>query len=161
MTPVLSPDLLKTVPTVKKPADLRHLTLLHERDRDNWTSWFQQAGHAGLVAKRGPLYADIALAMQAALRGHGVALVDTILAADEIAAGRLVQPFPQGLKLGAYWLVAPDLAALNPPARAFADWLTAAIRRPRAPNKAMRKSKRPSAAGGRAMKTGARRQSTA
>ena len=161
MKPVLSPDLLAANPGLKKPGDLRHLTLLHERDRDNWASWFRLAGQEGPVPKRGPLYADIALAMQAALRGHGVALVDTILAADEIATGRLVQPFPQGLKLGAYWLVAPALAALSPPAQAFADWLTDAIRQPRAPNKAMRKSKRPSASGARSIKTGARRQSTA
>lgn len=155
MTPVLSPDLLAASPTLKKPGDLRHLTLLHERDRDNWTSWFRQAGLREPISKRGPLYADIALALQAALRGHGVALVDTVLAADEIRAGRLVQPFKLDLKLGAYWLVAPDLGTLSPPAKAFADWLTAAIQVVPAPTKSIRKSSRRSAV----MKTGAGRQS--
>jgi LysR family transcriptional regulator, glycine cleavage system transcriptional activator len=122
-TPVLSPALRASGPVLARPEDLRHYTLLHEESRQGWACWFKAAGVADATLERGPLLADGALAKQAALLGHGVALGDLLLVEEELKAGTLVRPFEIDVASGAYWLVAPSLAALSEPARAFADWI--------------------------------------
>lgn len=127
MAPVVSPERLAAGPPLAAPVDLARHVLLHEESRSGWARWFEAAGAAAAAPERGPLYADGGLTLQAAVRGHGVALADLRLAAEEIAAGRLVQPFPAAVECGAYWLVAPDLSALAEPAAAFAAWLEASL----------------------------------
>lgn len=70
------------------------------------------------------MLADGALVLQAAVRGHGIGLVDPRFAREDLAAGRLVQPFKTALPCGAYYLVARDFKALPKPAAALAKWLT-------------------------------------
>jgi len=123
VTPVLSPALLASGPPLAGPADLRHYTLLHEENRDGWSRWFEAAGIADLAPHRGPIFPDGALAAQAAALGHGVSLGDAMLVGQELRSQELVQPFEIEMPYGAYWLVAPDLAALSAPAKAFAAWL--------------------------------------
>jgi len=124
-TPVCSPSLLRTGPGLRKPADLRHYTLLHSPSSD-WDAWLKAAGIAGIDTTGGPAYDESWMAIKAASEGQGVALSRSGLIADEVAAGRLVQPFT--LRLPAahayYILVRPDQAAL-PKVRMFADWLLA------------------------------------
>lgn len=122
-TPVLSPALRASGPELARPEDLRHYTLLHEESRQGWARWFKAAGVADAMPERGPLLADGALAKQAALLGHGIALGDLLLVEEELRAGTLVRPFEIDVASGAYWLVAPNLGALGEPARAFADWI--------------------------------------
>jgi LysR family glycine cleavage system transcriptional activator len=121
MSPVMAPR--KPARALQQPADLAGEVLLHEENRRGWSRWLAMAKAAGVAANRGPLYADIGLILQAARHGHGVALVDTLLAADDLAAGRLIKPFQIDLPAGAYWLVAPDLSRLSPAAQGFAAWL--------------------------------------
>lgn len=123
VTPVLSPTLLASGPPLMEPADLKLYTLLHEENRDGWFRWFDAAGLAEVAPGRGPIFPDGALAAQAALLGHGVALIDTLMVGQELREEELVQPFDIEVPWGAYWLVAPDLAALSEPAKAFAEWL--------------------------------------
>jgi LysR family glycine cleavage system transcriptional activator len=123
MAPVLSPALLASGPGLKEPADLRRYTLLHEDDRTGWNRWLRKARVSKLGLDRGPLFADTVLAMQAAIRGHGVALANMILAQEDLQSGNLVRPFDIDVPCGAYWLVAPDFGNLTKPARAFADWI--------------------------------------
>jgi LysR family glycine cleavage system transcriptional activator len=123
MSPVISAALLAAGPALKKPADLRRYTLVHEDGRIGWNRWFHKAGVTKPALERGPLFADTVLAMQAAIRGHGVALVNTLLAAEDLQAGNLVKPFDIDVPCGAYWLVAPNLNNLSKAARAFAKWI--------------------------------------
>ncbi len=123
VTPVLCRTLLASGPPLMEPADLRHYTLLHEENRDGWLSWFEQAGLAEATPGRGPIFPDGAMATQAALLGHGVALIDPLMVGRELHEEELVQPFEVEVPWGAYWLVAPDLTALSEPAGAFAAWL--------------------------------------
>jgi LysR family glycine cleavage system transcriptional activator len=127
VTPVLAPSLLAVGPPLHRPEDLARYTLLHEDRRRFWAVWMEQAGIASPEISRGPLYNDAALVLPAAIRGHGVALGDLVLVGDDLKAGRLVAPFDLRVSFGAYWLVAPSFEALSPAARAFADWLQAAI----------------------------------
>jgi len=64
--------------------------------------------------------------IQAAMAGQGVALARGVLAADELAAGRLVRPFTLSLPAEyAYYLVYPENTAEHPKIAAFRDWIVA------------------------------------
>ncbi len=127
MSPVISPALLAAGPPLRTPADLHRYTLLHEDDRSGWNRWFSASGAAATRQERGPLLTDTVLAIQAAIRGHGVALANMLLAEEDICAGTLVKPFGMELPYGAYFLVAPDLNRLSKPAQAFAGWIQAEL----------------------------------
>jgi LysR family glycine cleavage system transcriptional activator len=101
MTPVCSPDYRVRMGGLADAADLARCTLLHEQrvlhddsTLPNWLRWFAAAGVAG-VRTRGPTLSHGSLTIEAALRGEGVALGRSVLVAEDIAAGRLVEPFPQ------------------------------------------------------------------
>ncbi len=134
MIPVGSPDLLALKP-VARPADLAAHTLLHIDDGPgpapvDWARWLAAAGVDGIDASRGPSFSMESMAIQAAIDGQGIALVSDVLAADEIAAGRLLRLFDLGLKSGiglAYYLVYPSSRARSPRVAAFRQWLIAEI----------------------------------
>jgi LysR family glycine cleavage system transcriptional activator len=123
LVPVIAPTLLASGPPLRTPADLLAHTLLHEENRSVWERWFSAAGVEGVPLGRAQIFAEGNLVLQAVLRGHGVALVDRFLAAEDIAAGRIVQPFDLSIRHGAYWLVARSFKRLSPEARAFRQWL--------------------------------------
>jgi len=128
LSPVLSPELLASGPPLREPSDLRHRTLLHEENRNGWSRWFKVAGIFDVPPQRGPIFTDGALAAQAALLGHGVALGDIALISRDLGAKRLIRPFPVAVGYGAYWLVAPDFRKLSEGAKAFADWIQAELK---------------------------------
>ena len=66
--------------------------------------------------------------MQAAIDGHGVALGDSTLVADDLAAGRLVKPFDLSLRSPtqfAYHLITRRDTADRPMVKAFRNWILA------------------------------------
>jgi len=123
MVPVMMPCLRADGPPLTAPVDLMAYTLLHEENRSAWQRWFAAAGLPDVTLMRAQIFTEGNLVLQAALRGHGVALVDRSFAAEDIAEGRLVQPFDISISYGAYWLVARDFKRLSPEARAFREWL--------------------------------------
>lgn len=127
-TPLISPALLASGPRLRQPADLLNYTLLHDDNRSAWSAWFKAAGVIDPVTDRGPMFPDGALGIQAAILGHGVALGDRVVNSRDLRAGRLAEPFDITVRYGAYWLVAPDLARLSEPARAFSDWFRGEIK---------------------------------
>jgi LysR family glycine cleavage system transcriptional activator len=83
-------------------------------------------GAMDIQATQGPSFSDAALVLQAAMDGHGVAMGRAFLAANDVAAGRLVQPFAQVLTNDfSYWLVCPKSTAAKPRITAFRSWLLA------------------------------------
>ena len=69
--------------------------------------------------------------MQAALDGHGVALVGDKLAADDLAAGRLLRPFNPGLVTPlsfSFYLLSVQDGAEPPKVAALRDWLLDEVR---------------------------------
>ncbi|MBU6449849.1 MAG: LysR family transcriptional regulator [Rhodospirillales bacterium] len=127
MSPVLSPNLLKQSASPLTPADLLEHTLLHEEKRSYWQQWYVAAGLPDVPPQPGPLFAGTSLALDAAARGHGVALGDNVLVEDMLRMGDLVQPFETAIPCGAYWLVAPHFERLSPAALVFSNWLQAAF----------------------------------
>jgi LysR family glycine cleavage system transcriptional activator len=137
-SPVCSPRLVEGPHPVRTPADLRHHTLLHvdwqrrEEGTPNWRMWLLAAGVRDVDPARGLHFNQESLAVQAAIDGHGVALVGSILIADDVAAGRLVRPFDLSLSDPldfSYYLVSPEAAVDRPKVAAFRAWVTAEAKR--------------------------------
>ena len=128
--PVCSPRLLRGPHPLRKPADLRHHTLLHddtvieEGARPSWAAWLDAVGVRDIDAVRGTHFTDASLSLEAALEGLGVALAMKPLVRSEIEAGRLLMPFnaaaPSAFK---YYLVTPDGSKPDSSVAAFRDWL--------------------------------------
>ncbi len=128
-TPVCSPALLKGEHPLRKPDDLRHHTLLHVDWKDaeaSWRMWLLAAGVHDIDPALGPHFTMENMAVQAAMDGHGVALVGDMLVADDLAAGRLVRPFDPSLSTPlsfAYYLLSAKDSDRLPKVEAFRDWL--------------------------------------
>ena len=129
MTPVCSPALAAGPVPLRAPADLAQHTLIHAdvgeaRIGDEWRLWLDGAGVTGIDPAGGLSLHDPAMALQAALDGLGVAIGYTVLAAADLAAGRLVAPFAATVDHDfAYYVVYPKTATTPPNIAAFRDWL--------------------------------------
>lgn len=124
--PVASPRLAGGKPPLKRPRDLKAHTLLHAPGPVDWRSWAAAARLADLDVRRGPRLDQASLAIEAAVDGVGVALARTALAALDLAAGRLVQPFGPALAAPfAYYIVCPAPVASRPKIRTFREWALA------------------------------------
>jgi len=121
-TPVCAPELAKKL---KHPKDLATMTLLHARLRpDDWHVWLGAVGGTDLTPAHENTFQTRNFAIQAAVDGLGVAIVDPSLVADEIRTGKLIMPFPQTLAdESAYYLVYPERHASLKRIRIFRDWL--------------------------------------
>lgn len=138
--PVCSPWLMRGQRPLHGPAELRYHTLIHvdwQRaglSAPTWPRWLAAAGVDLPNAHAGPRFAQQSMAIQAAVAGHGVALVSELLVTDDLAAGRLVQPFEQALEEElTYFFVCLPEAASGARVRTFRDWLMAELERGRAP----------------------------
>jgi len=123
LIPVAAPRLLQNAAPIRQASDLLTQPLLHEEGPDLWKGWFADAGISDAMVERGPVYGDGGLILQAALRGQGIALIDSFLATEELAEGRLVRLFDCPASYGAYFLVARSFPGLSDAAASFARWL--------------------------------------
>jgi LysR family transcriptional regulator, glycine cleavage system transcriptional activator len=122
--PVCAPALAARL---KRPADLRRVTLLHgdPRPRD-WERWLAMVGVKGIDATKGPRFESLNLSVQAAVEGLGVAIGIEAFVRDDLASGRLVRPFAQVRRTRRpIYLVYPEAKATDPKLVAFRDWLLA------------------------------------
>lgn len=128
--PVCAPALLATA-TLQAPGDLRGQVLIHDQSVDtstgfaSWQAWLRHAGVQGVPTDRGLRINNSAAVLQAAVDGQGVALARSVMAHDDLAAGRLVRLFPQ-VRLEsalAYYVVYRPECIAQPKVAAFRDWL--------------------------------------
>jgi LysR family transcriptional regulator, glycine cleavage system transcriptional activator len=131
--PVCSPSVASGLATLD---DLSKAKLLHESDTTRWQHWLEEAlgadahragqlwdGGSGLYFSHGTL------AVQAALRGLGVALTEPSFVVDELARGALVQPFTHcGAARHRYHAVWSARLPLSTSSQSFLDWLKAKAR---------------------------------
>ena len=131
VTPVCSPDYRSAAGGLASPSDLLRCTLLHEdRMLADWEQWFALAGVGKRKLRRGQAYSHGSMAVEAAIRGEGVALGRSALVGDDLAAGRLVAPFPD-LRLKAergYDLVYRPGEREHPKVVALRTWLKAEMK---------------------------------
>ena len=130
--PVCSPALLAGRAPLERPADLAGWPLLHSSWADlpdavpGWAMWLRAAGADGVDPAPGPRLGSDSMLVEAALAGQGVALASDALAGDELAAGRLVRPFPPALferTAFCYHLVYPERHRTTAKVQAFRAWL--------------------------------------
>ena len=89
-----------------------------------WAQFVKKANLGPFNFERGLVFDTSMLAVQYALSGEGLALVDLHMFRDDIAAGRLVQPFELTLDEGyGYYLVTPPEALSDTAIALFRSWL--------------------------------------
>lgn len=121
--PLCSPALRERLRT---PADMLALPRFG-RERW-WRAWFAAAGlpDADLTAKPGVELDVEQHAVTAAIAGHGVAISSPLFFEQDVAAGRLLQPFdPVVRDQRDYWLTYPTALGTSEKIRAFRAWLLA------------------------------------
>lgn len=129
--PVCSPALLEGERPLRTPADLRYHTLLHlywlelgDDTMADWCTWLASAGVTDIDPRAGPRFGQESMALQAAVEGHGVALVRTYIAAGDLAAGRVVRPFAHALPEDfRHFLVCLPERAETTKVAAFRTWI--------------------------------------
>lgn len=128
ISPACSPRLLEGPHPLRTPADLAHHTLIHDEFHIDWAMWLGAAGIRGVDPHRGPRFYSSEHAVQAAVQGEGVVLGRSALVADDLAGGRLVQPFTLSLPAElAYYLAYPPRALQRHKVKVFRDWLMTEI----------------------------------
>ncbi|MDR2960027.1 MAG: transcriptional regulator GcvA [Stenotrophomonas sp.] len=129
--PVCAPSLLSNdSPPLARPEDLRHYTLLHDESArgrpgvPSWGHWLKIAGAHGVDALRGPVFASIYLAQEAAIAGHGVAMGIAPLVEEDLRQGRLVRPLePIAENAYRFWLIRQAGRKGDATVDAFCAWL--------------------------------------
>lgn len=86
-----SPDYLAARAPIEMPRDLLQHRLLHEYQFDSWANWLSAHGVYEEMDLRGPRLWQGHLTLDAAIHGRGVTLINKLVAADELAAGRLIE----------------------------------------------------------------------
>lgn len=131
--PVCSPRLLRDQRAWRRPKDLARRTLIHDLSMDghagfpSWGAWLRSAGAPEVATRRGLKINNSAAVLQAAIEGQGVALARSVMAHDDLVAGRLVRLFPDISFASplAYFVVYRPECADQPKSAAFRDWLLA------------------------------------
>ena len=117
--PVCSPALVAGLQT---PADLDYVRLLRH-PLLSWSRWFAAAGLRRPEPASGPTYEDALLMLEAAVAGHGVALMAATLAQPYLDEGRLVRPFAEDCPDRSFYIVAPPAVQEKPAIMDFIRWL--------------------------------------
>lgn len=131
MQPVCSPLLLrKGMPPLRKPADLRHHTLLQVDYHLQgslpleWSLWLQAVGQADLQPAATLSFSGYGEAIAAALAGQGVTLGRRPLVDALLRSRQLVAPFKDATTSSrTYHLVTEATARGRPAVQALEQWL--------------------------------------
>jgi len=124
--PVCAPDMAQKL---KRPQDLAQATLLRvTHSMQDWPRWLTAAG-VDQISAQGPQFGFYGQALQAAVDGVGVAMGIRPYINDDLAAGRLVAPFPKTIPKGVRWyLIYREARRGEREFTAFRTWLMKAAR---------------------------------
>lgn len=127
LRPVCSPEFLAQHGGAIDAAALVDLPLVaNYTEVHNWAQWFAAAGVAFERREAYLMVDTLAVALEMALAGRGVALVNGPFADADIAAGRLVCPVDVTVAApGAWGLIALQSMKDKLPVRRFIEWLAA------------------------------------
>lgn len=124
-TPMLHPALAESIGGLHKPEDLLRLRIIDPGDVW-WSQWFKDVGIENPGLDRYPRSRLNVQAFEAAaaIASQGVAMLTPELYADEVALGRLYQPFEHLSTEGKnYWLVYPENRRNIRKIKLFRDWI--------------------------------------
>lgn len=127
--PVCSPAFSQRYGGFPTVASLAAATLIHDDSEDYWSWWFGCQGVSLGSAPAGSFLQvmDARLAVEAAREGIGVALLNTLIAKDDLATGRLVRARPEAAVNETYVVRAIN-AARRKEARAVVAWMKSQAR---------------------------------
>jgi LysR family transcriptional regulator, glycine cleavage system transcriptional activator len=104
--------------------ELVHVRLTDLPRHHRWMQFARQANLGAVNVERGLVFDTAVLAVQYALSGEGIALIDTYLFDDYIRTGRLVKPFDNSLDDGyGYYLITHPEALSDTAIALFRSWL--------------------------------------
>jgi DNA-binding transcriptional LysR family regulator len=127
LTPLYGKQLVGKIATLE---DLRHVPLIRTTEELEWPTWFAAAGMTDVDTIRGPIFDSTRIAAQAAIDGLGVVMAPPTLFKDDLAQGRLFQPFELTVSTGkSHWLVVPEAWAERPKIKSFRNWVFSEIAR--------------------------------
>jgi LysR family glycine cleavage system transcriptional activator len=125
--PVCSPGLIRNSGEKLQPGDLLDYPLLTVTSEAwQWLDWFDSAGLGRLTPNRSTRVDTTAIAIEMAMNGEGIVLVNGPFADGDLKAGRLIQPAEHcAVNLGEWGLVCRKDSLNNPQVGAFIQWLQA------------------------------------
>jgi LysR family glycine cleavage system transcriptional activator len=130
-TPMASPECLEAVERrlgrKLEPGDIPNENRIGPGD-DWWQQWFSDNGvpaDESVLRRAGIRLDNQANEGHAAMAGQGFALLTPLLWKGDVAAGRLVVPFPDRVSTRgwAYWLVYPTERRTLPKVKRFREWI--------------------------------------
>jgi DNA-binding transcriptional LysR family regulator len=114
----------KTLAEFIEGNEIIHVRIADLPRHHSWLQFVHQNGIASVNVERGLVFDTAVLAVQYALSGQGIALCDTNLFAEEMRAGRLVQPFDAIMDDGyGYYLITQPEALGDTAIALFRSWL--------------------------------------
>jgi DNA-binding transcriptional LysR family regulator len=114
----------KTLAEFIESNELVHVRISDQPRHHLWTQFARQENLSTLNIERGLVFDTAVLAVQYALSGEGIALVDNYLFGDYIRTGRLVRPFDNSLDDGyGYYLITHPEALSDTAIALFRSWL--------------------------------------
>jgi LysR family transcriptional regulator, glycine cleavage system transcriptional activator len=114
----------KTLGQFIEANEIVHVRIADEPRHQFWTQFVRHNNLPGLNVERGLVFDTAVLAVQYALGGQGIALVDPNLFAEELRGGRLVQPFEASLDDGyGYYLITHPDSLGDTAVALFRSWL--------------------------------------
>lgn len=129
--PVVSPEFLRRC---RSPEKITRLPLIQERSDREWQAWLNGQGQPTDLPAPIARYGQAHLCLAAARAGQGVALANSILAAEDLADGRLVRLVPAGdifkdVPFGAYAFRSLRARWQDPLLSRFRSWLRISLER--------------------------------
>ena len=125
VSPVCTPAIAERL---GEPRDVLNFKLFGDKPPwDEWQPWLALYGLGSARWEPG-LSNDFSVILQAAVEGQGVAMARDLLVADDLTAGRLVRPFPTGVRSQFnYYFVCSRRRADDPNLQSFVTWLRTAM----------------------------------
>lgn len=125
-TLIVSPALYERMP-LHHPADIaKHVLIGSETRPGDWTDWLERAGSALGVAQRRRVFDHFFVTLQAVVDGIGIGIGPLPVLQADLAAGRLLTPFPTiSVPRTGYVALIPFDANKTSSLTGFIDWLVA------------------------------------
>jgi LysR family transcriptional regulator, glycine cleavage system transcriptional activator len=135
--PVCSPRLIQSGFPLDTPEDLQRHTVIRTISpllvRDDWPFWLERAGVPGLSFAGEMSFDLLNPAFQAAIEGLGIVMGRSEVVRNDLAAGRLVEPFTIRISSPAtYYLLVPTGREDEPKILAFREWAMTRLKHPAA-----------------------------
>ncbi|NOR31823.1 MAG: LysR family transcriptional regulator [Sulfitobacter sp.] len=97
--------------------------LVHDNGKETWHKWYAAHQPESAGWRKGKVYSDLSLAIDAAVDGEGIILADDILCQREIASGQLVRLDDRTVRCVWYQIALDKETSKSASSSFFKDWL--------------------------------------